>query len=271
MEGGKTFTVPFAVHTAKYGYDWSSIPLGMTRADLDACYRRATAQKPEFMERGDVVSGVFAQGGRVVAFLVQIAANWDSNGRDAEYGAFAFLSATDVAGVDFRELLDRDEFRVPNRQPPASIRCDSTASVFVVSAQTMQEVNDLCRSRSLSAFDFSRIGGIIARFGAQCDLWFFCSVRTATGERMLATASPKPSGAVPPLRNVVGVAPAAERPAASVTRLDVEHRPYLGGELLRTPPRRSRVDWLAVLVWTVGVVVTAAAVAVWFRDSFFRG
>lgn len=114
--------IPFAVHTAKFGYDWSCVPEGLTRDELDACYRAAVARRPAVLEIGQVVTGVLACGRLKFAFSLQIAKDWDANGRNAEYGAFAFLpSFADLERTDFSELLGRREFRVPDRQPPDSV------------------------------------------------------------------------------------------------------------------------------------------------------
>ena len=116
--------IPFAVHTAKFGYDWSNIPDGMTRAELDACYRAAVAKKPEYLEPGQVVSGVTSAGDRKFAYSIQVAEAWDANGRNAEYSAFAFIPTILADRVFFEGLLRREEFRTPSRTPPKSVPCE---------------------------------------------------------------------------------------------------------------------------------------------------
>ena len=116
--------IPFAVHTAKFGYDWSKVPEGMTREELDACYRVAIERKPEYLAVGEVVSGVAEARGRKFVFSIQIAEAWDANGRNAEYGAFAFVPALVANRLYLNGLLARDEFRTPSRTPPTSISCE---------------------------------------------------------------------------------------------------------------------------------------------------
>ncbi len=116
--------IPFAVHTAKFGYDWSNIPDGMTRAELDACYRAAVAKKPEYLEPGQIISGVTSAAGRRFAYSIQVAEAWDANGRNAEYSAFAFIPAILSDRLFVEGLLARDEFCRPNRNPPTSVPCE---------------------------------------------------------------------------------------------------------------------------------------------------
>ena len=116
--------IPFAVHTAKFGYDWSNVPEGMTREELDACYRVAIERKPEYLAVGEVVSGVAEARGRKFVFSIQIAEAWDANGRNAEYGAFAFVPALVADRLYLDGLLARDEFRTPSRTPPTSVSCE---------------------------------------------------------------------------------------------------------------------------------------------------
>lgn len=120
--------IPFAVHTAKFGYDWSNVPEGMSREELDACYRAAIVRKPEYLEVGRVISGVAEAGGRKFAFSIQVAEAWDANGRNAEYGAFAFAPAIVAERLDMERLLAREEFRTPSRTPPKGIACGFVAA-----------------------------------------------------------------------------------------------------------------------------------------------
>lgn len=113
---------PFAVYTAKFGYEWSNVPAGMTRADLADCYKRASASKPEFLKDGETAAGTFVRNGFTVVFLIQVAKKWDANGRDAEYGAFAFVPLDKAAAVDLKALLARREFREPDRNPPQTVK-----------------------------------------------------------------------------------------------------------------------------------------------------
>lgn len=116
--------IPFAVHTAKFGYDWSNIPDGMSRKELDACYRAAIAAKPEYLEPGRIISGVTSAVGRRFAYSIQVAEAWDANGRNAEYSAFAFIPAILSDRLFVEGLLARDEFCRPNRNPPTSVPCE---------------------------------------------------------------------------------------------------------------------------------------------------
>ena len=119
---------PFAVYTAKFGYEWSNVPPGMTRGDMADCYKRASASKPEFLKDGETVSGTFVRNGFTVVFLIQVAKKWDANGRDAEYGAFAFIPLDKVASVDLKALLARREFHEPDRNPPRTVKAPCVSS-----------------------------------------------------------------------------------------------------------------------------------------------
>lgn len=122
--------IPIVVHTAKFGYDWSYVPDGLTRDELDACYRLAVERRPEVLEVGTVIDGVLACGRLKFAFSMQLAKDWDANGRNAEYSVFAFLpSFVDLERTDFTEFLARDEFRTPSRQPPKSVPWRFTAPI----------------------------------------------------------------------------------------------------------------------------------------------
>lgn len=258
MGEGVELAIPFAVHTAKFGYDWSEIPSGLTRADLDACYRRAIARKPEFLKPGEVVVGVFVEAGRIVAFAIQIANAWDSSGRDAEYGAFAILRREDAAKVDFEALLSQDAFLTPSRNPPAEIVYRGPVSAVISTAEAMEAVKSLCCGRSLPAFDFRIIGAVVSVFGSMRELWYFCRVRTADGERTLATTAAEISGVEPPV-GVISLGGLREVSETAAQGSPVEPSEHPLRHLQIEISRPAGFDWTTALIWVIGVLVVVVA------------
>jgi len=175
----KGMLVHFSVYTASNGYDWTNIPDGTDRDGLDFYYQKASELKPDFMEPGDVVKGVFAQGGYVAAFRIQIVRHWDDFGRNAEYCAFAFMDYQDARQVDFAALLEMPEFTQPSHQPPMNVCYHGVGSAGIDDPSTIEDVNRLYHGESLSDFDFSKIGSLISRHGRKCDSWFICRVETS--------------------------------------------------------------------------------------------
>lgn len=236
MTATDVLSFPFVVHTATYGYAWSSVPDGLSRAELDAVYRRAAALKPEFMSVGDTVAGVLAQGGRVIAFRFQVAPGWDANGRNAAYDAFAFLPSSDAWRVDFRALLDDAVFRVPSRNPPACVRAPCVAGLASVRVQATAAA--LCSHELLSNFDFREVGPVLAAGDAQCDRWQFVRIETRAGVKMLASAEPRSKGV---------------RPCVTLcsSRSQSDVRP---------------VNWLNFFVWAVAVLAVVGALSIAWKS-----
>ena len=236
MTATDVLSFPFVVHTATYGYDWSSVPDGLSRAELDDTYRRAAALKPEFMSVGDTVAGVLAQGGRVVAFRFQVAPGWDANGRDAAYDAFAFLPSAVARRVDFRALLDDAVFRVPSRNPPSRVHApcvDGPASVRVQATAAA-----LCSHELLANFDFGEVGPVLAAGDAQCDRWQFVRIETRDGVKMLASAEPR--------------------------REEVRPRVTPCGS--RNQSTGRPINWLNLLVWAAAVLTVVSALSVAWKS-----
>ncbi len=171
--------VYFSVYTANNGYNWSSIPEGNERADLDWFYQKAVAYKPDFMVPGDVVMGVFAYNGTVAAFRIQIVPEWDCYRRSAEYCAFGFIPVDDARHINFEELLERKEFVEPTHEPPEWIEYTGSASKDIDADESMEEIKRLYCGEKLTGFDFGKIGAVLSAYGNKCRTWLFSRVDCA--------------------------------------------------------------------------------------------
>ena len=171
-----------AVYTAHRGYAWSWVPPGLTEATLDALYSRAAENRPEFPTETDVERGVVSDGIWAAAFTIRNVQSWDSEGRAADYAAFAFLRCADAGRVDFNALLAHDFFRVPQRVPAASIVYEGPAAL---TAPLDAPGRLLCR-HSLDALDVRSIGTLLATYGAKSPAWSF----HVNGEFAAASCAP---------------------------------------------------------------------------------
>ena len=171
--------IAFSVYTAANGYDWSNIPDGCDHEGLDFYYQKAVERKPDFMAPGDVVKGVFARDGNIAAFRIQVVKHWDSFGRNADYGAFAFLTYEEARRVDFESLLDLPDFTDPRHDPPTSISYAGEASKDINSEESVAAIQKLYNQELLQSFDFSKIGALLSAHGNKSASWLFCKVECA--------------------------------------------------------------------------------------------
>lgn len=183
--------IPFAVYTAFRGYAWSSVPDGMSAERLDDLYRKACALRPDFLGGDDYLEGVLCDMGTVVAFRLQSVPKWDSVGRTAEYGAFAFPSFGTIRAVDFGSLLSHEAFLVPNREPPPSIEYGGPTAV-------LHDDNYLCElyeRGTMDKCDFRAIGDILYTYQECCNFWRF--TRCCVGGEVTVTVGAEPWECIP--------------------------------------------------------------------------
>ena len=182
-------SIPASVFTAGRGYDWSTEPAGIERETMDELYRIATAGRDAFADDAAPATGVASDGKTAAAFSLMRARAWDSEGRDADYAAFAFVPCAKAARVDFAALLADDFFRVPNHEPPASIAYNGPESA---TAAIDAPGRLLCRNE-LDDFDLHAAGDLLARHAHLADRWLFLVKANDTAK---VTTSPwhKPGG-----------------------------------------------------------------------------
>ena len=161
--------IPVSVFTAGRGYDWSTEPEGIGRETMDGLYRIATIGRDAFADDGAPTTGIASDGKTAAAFSLMRARAWDSEGRDADYAAFAFILCANATRVDFAALLADDFFRVPNHEPPASIAYNGPESA---AAAIDAPGRLLCRNE-LDDFDLHAAGDLLARHAHLADRWLF--------------------------------------------------------------------------------------------------
>lgn len=161
--------LPSAVYTAVRGYAWSKRPEGIPDQQLDALLAASMGTRGDFVADGIITKGVASICGMAAAFTIQRAHAWDSEGRDADYAAFAFIPADRCTDVDFADLLNDDFFKTPSRMPPDMLDYKGPSS-------TPPPLNAagklLCHNR-LESFDAHAIGALLAAHAAHCDRWIF--------------------------------------------------------------------------------------------------
>lgn len=231
------FQMAFSVYTATNGYDWSNIPEGSERADLDFYYRKAVERKPDFMSSGDVVKGVFACNNIIAAFCIQVIKHWDSFGRDADYCAFAFLPYEDAYRVDFDALLAMPEFTTaPRHDPPTSISYFGEASKDINSEDSVAAIKKLYGGESLHSFDFAKIGALLSVHGNKCASWLFCKVECAIENSIMVSTGtwnddpyppppPPPPPSLPPPEDATGIRLSVAEPMVPVALPEVTLAP----------------------------------------------
>lgn len=184
-----TVAIPVSVFAAGRGYDWSTTEVGIGRETMDGLYRIAALSRPAFAEDPAPILGVAADGATAAAFALLRARAWDSEGRDCDYAAFAFIPCAEAAKVDFAALMEDDFFHTPTRVPPTCIDYAGSRS-----AQTPIDAPGrlLCRNE-LDGFDLRAAGDLLARHAHLADRWLFLLQADGTAK---VTTSPwhKPGG-----------------------------------------------------------------------------
>lgn len=256
--------VLFSVYTASNGYEWTNIPEGCDREVLDFYYQKAAALMPDFMSVGDVVKGVFAQGGYIAAFRIQTVPHWDTFGRSADYCAFAFMDDYRQAEeIDFEALLESPEFTEPSHTPPSMLFYRGMSSKKIDSPEAIADIKALYQGESLKTVDFSRIGSVLAKHGRKAESWLFTQVTSAT-ENVVSTSTgtwlenpfspPPPPPALP--------SPTRPLPVGADVRSMPSRFPPRGsngigkGVKIRLKPSFARtdpkpVDWVERSLWIV--------------------
>lgn len=178
----ESLVLPFAVYTAWRGYDWSSVPEDVTRAELDRLYRDIGQRRPDFMGAGDSFEGVYCRDGLLAAFRMQSVPKWDSVGRDADWCAFAFMGLDVVRAIDFDTLLAQDAFVRPVRAPHDAVEYRGPVSA----PYSVAEALDLRDRREAGRVDFRAVGDLLAACGDFCRDWLFGRVRFRGETRVFA-------------------------------------------------------------------------------------
>ena len=158
-----------AVYTAYRGYAWSRISEAVGKERMDALYRMAAEARGEFPSPDSVDVGVVADGSYAAAFAIFTAPGWDVEGRAAEYAALAFIPCAEAASVDFAALLGDAFFRVPAREPSASIAYAGPAA----SRPPMDAPGRLLSGRKIADFDLASAGALLAAYGMRSERWIF--------------------------------------------------------------------------------------------------
>ena len=181
--------IPVSVFTATRGYDWSAMDGKIDRETMDGLYRIASAARPAFAEDPAPVLGVAADGKTAAAFALLRARAWDSEGRDCDYAAFAFVPCSEAANVDFAALVEDGFFHTPAHTPPAFIGYAGPASA---KSPIDAPGRLLCRNE-LDSFDFHATGDLLAQYAHLADRWLFLLQADGSAK---ATTSPwhKPGG-----------------------------------------------------------------------------
>lgn len=117
--------VPVAVYTAWRGYDWSGIPDGLTREQMDALRAKAVARRPAFADADTVTTGIVSHGVWAAVFAIRVVPAWDAVGRAADYAAFAFLPVTVLPELNVRMILAHPFFTTPTHEPPTFLQFSS--------------------------------------------------------------------------------------------------------------------------------------------------
>ena len=158
-----------AVYTAYRGYAWSSVPESVGGVRMDALYRMAAEIRGEFPSAESVDSGVVSDGVLAAAFSIFTAPRWDSEGRAAEYAAFAFIPCDDAASVDFEALLRDPFFCEPAREPPRAVAYAGAPSA----KPALDAPGRLLSAHRIDGFGLSAAGEILAKYGARSGRWVF--------------------------------------------------------------------------------------------------
>lgn len=164
---------PVTVNSAYRGYSWSRIPDGATGEQLDELLRIATDQRGDFPEPGRIDRGIAICRGLAVAYSIQSASAWDSEGRASEYTAFALFNPAEAAAIDFGRLLGHPFFITASR--PAA-----TGTVTKLEFESSPAVdppltaagNLLCHQK-FENLPAASAGKLIATYHTRSPLWLF--------------------------------------------------------------------------------------------------
>jgi len=159
--------LPAAVYTADRGYAWSHVPTGIESAELDALMRLVTEARGLFPDPLSVSSGLVSNGRVAAAFTMQNVANWDANGRAADYGAFVFFPVGLSRLFDLVTLISQDFFWTPSHTPATDVNyAGPTATEFPPDAVGTLRHGTACRLADPRA-----IGSLLTAYGAKSPRW----------------------------------------------------------------------------------------------------
>lgn len=157
------------VYTADRGYAWSNVPKGTTANDLEKLLNLATGLRPEFPTTEDVTQGAVSDGNLIAVFSIRTVPDWDSEGRSADYVAFALLDREEVGQVDFKALLENRFFQVPVRNPPPFMMYEGPES----QTPPLNAAGRLVSHNHIEDLDFSAAGVILSLYGDKSSRWTF--------------------------------------------------------------------------------------------------
>jgi len=118
--------LPFAVYTARTGYQWiSGLDVGLPLLEQ---LRRSLGKLPEF-DFGDPLScGVLNEGNWVVVYRFMVEKKGDFVGRDSLYLALTYFQRSIAGSVNVAHLLEMPVFAAAVREPPSSFEYDAGKS-----------------------------------------------------------------------------------------------------------------------------------------------
>ena len=158
--------IPFSVFTAHHGYKWSSIPVGMSEAQLTRYEKTISGTRPEYMNAGEYFDGILYDGNVIVVFTAMRVPGWDLAKRTAHYYALAFIPRTECHKVNIDHLLNYDWFRTPMREPPTEIEYTGEPS----DAAPSDVINQVTSGKT-KVLDFRYCGDMLSNNGHLGTKW----------------------------------------------------------------------------------------------------
>ncbi len=158
-----------AVYSAWRGYAWNRLPPGLDEARLDALYTLAASERGEFPDPDAVTAGVVADREVAAAFTIQTAPAWDDQGRDSEYGAFAFFRCREAAMIDIATLLAQSFFRCPARETPEYL----TVPAVPAATPPLNAPGLLLTHNRLDGLNAHSVGALLAKYSIHSERWQF--------------------------------------------------------------------------------------------------
>lgn len=162
-------TLAACTYSAGHGYQWSNVPGGVTKAELDAIHRIAADFRGDFPLPEAVDAGVIVRGGLIAAYTIRNVPDWDFSGRASDYAAYALVPVEHAEKIDFTELLRDDFFTVPSKNPRSLIEYAGANSV---KAPPTAAGRLLCRNR-YEDLPGAAAGSVIANFAEKAPQWHF--------------------------------------------------------------------------------------------------
>lgn len=166
---GHPLRLATAVYSAWRGYSWNRLPRGLDEARLDALYALAASERGEFPDPDAVTTGVVADREIAAAFSIRTAPSWDDQGRDSEYGAFAFFKCHEAEMIDVPTLLAHSFFRHPARETPDFL----TIPAIPAATPPLNAPGLLLTHNRLDGLDAHSVGVLLAKYSIHSGNWRF--------------------------------------------------------------------------------------------------